>query len=135
VAFEPLDFMAKLAALVPRPRLNTLRFHGVYAPNARLRPRVVVQPDPPARRPCSCGPQVPSPQTNRLCWAELLQRVFSVNVFLCSRCGSSNVRRIAWITAPEAIAAILDCVGLPRDGPVANPPRSTEEFYRTTCAD
>jgi len=29
VFFEPLDFMAKLAALVPKPRVNLTRFHGV----------------------------------------------------------------------------------------------------------
>ena len=35
VVFEPLDFMARLAALVPRPRLNLTRFHGVFAPRKR----------------------------------------------------------------------------------------------------
>lgn len=29
VIFEPLDFMARLAALVPKPRVNLTRFHGV----------------------------------------------------------------------------------------------------------
>ena len=32
--FEPLDFVARLAALVPRPRVNLTRFHGVFAPNS-----------------------------------------------------------------------------------------------------
>lgn len=32
VFFEPLDFIAKLAALVPPPRLNLTRFYGVFAP-------------------------------------------------------------------------------------------------------
>ena len=36
----PLDFMAKLAALVPRPRTNLTRFHGVLAPNSRYRESV-----------------------------------------------------------------------------------------------
>ena len=30
----PIDFMERLAALVPRPRLHLIRFHGVLAPNA-----------------------------------------------------------------------------------------------------
>ena len=30
VLFEPLDFMAKLAALVPRPRANLVRYHGIW---------------------------------------------------------------------------------------------------------
>ena len=33
--------MQRLAALVPRPRLNLIRFHGVLAPNAKLRPEMV----------------------------------------------------------------------------------------------
>ncbi|HYQ71011.1 MAG TPA: transposase, partial [Gammaproteobacteria bacterium] len=34
VIFEPLDFIARLAALVPRPRVNLTRYHGVFAPNS-----------------------------------------------------------------------------------------------------
>jgi hypothetical protein len=30
VIFEPLDFMARLAALVPKPRVNLTRFHGDF---------------------------------------------------------------------------------------------------------
>ena len=38
---EPLGFIARLAALVPRPRLNLTRFHGVFAPNFKHRHRIV----------------------------------------------------------------------------------------------
>lgn len=41
VVLEPLDFIARLAALAPRPRLNLTRFHGVFAPNVRRRQRIV----------------------------------------------------------------------------------------------
>jgi len=34
--FEPLDFIARLAALVPKPRLNPVAYHGVFAPNSYL---------------------------------------------------------------------------------------------------
>ena len=37
------EFMPQLAALVPRPRLHLIRFHGVLAPNAKLRALVVPQ--------------------------------------------------------------------------------------------
>jgi hypothetical protein len=40
VIFEPLDFIAKLAALVPKPRVNLTRFHGVFAPNSMHRVQV-----------------------------------------------------------------------------------------------
>ena len=38
-----LEFMQRLAALVPRPRLHLIRFHGVLAPNSKLRALVVPQ--------------------------------------------------------------------------------------------
>jgi len=41
VAFDPVDFVAKLAALVPPPRSHLVRYHGVLAPAARLRSRIV----------------------------------------------------------------------------------------------
>ena len=41
VVLDPPDFIARLAALVPRPRLNLTRFHGVFAPNCRHRESVV----------------------------------------------------------------------------------------------
>ena len=31
VIFEPQDFIARLAALVPKPRVNLTRFQGVFA--------------------------------------------------------------------------------------------------------
>jgi hypothetical protein len=37
VAFEPVDFIARLAALVPKPRVNLTRYHGVLALNHRWR--------------------------------------------------------------------------------------------------
>jgi ribosomal protein S27E len=37
LAIEPLDFMARLAALVPPPRMHLTRYHGVFAPHSKLR--------------------------------------------------------------------------------------------------
>tara|TARA_R110002072_G_scaffold302174_1_gene484227 strand:+ start:3818 stop:4615 length:798 start_codon:yes stop_codon:yes gene_type:complete len=45
VAFDPVDFMARLAALVPKPRVNLTRYHGALAPNHHWRGWVT-----PARR-------------------------------------------------------------------------------------
>jgi hypothetical protein len=39
---EPLDLMARLAALVPPPRMHLTRFHGVFGPHSML--GVVVTP-------------------------------------------------------------------------------------------
>ena len=45
VAFDrgglpPVDFMARLAALVPKPRINLTRYHGVLASNHRCRAQI-----------------------------------------------------------------------------------------------
>jgi hypothetical protein len=39
--FEPIEFMEKLAAIIPRPAVNLLIYHGVLAPHARTRSPVV----------------------------------------------------------------------------------------------
>jgi hypothetical protein len=44
VLFEPQDFIARLAALVPRPKAHLVRYHGVFAPNARERAGIVARP-------------------------------------------------------------------------------------------
>jgi hypothetical protein len=50
LVFEPLEFLERLAAITPRPETNLLICHGVLAPRARWRRRVVaygrVAPDP-----------------------------------------------------------------------------------------
>ena len=44
LVMAPLEFLQRLAALVPRPRLHLIRFHGVLAPN-----RHTALPDRPRR--------------------------------------------------------------------------------------
>ena len=41
IVMSPQEFMQRVAARVPRPRLHLIRFHGVLAPHARLRVAVV----------------------------------------------------------------------------------------------
>ena len=36
IVLDPLDLMARLAALVPPPRMHLTRFHGVFAPHSKL---------------------------------------------------------------------------------------------------
>lgn len=40
IVLEPLEFIARLAALAPKPRINLTRFHGVFAPNSNFRRHV-----------------------------------------------------------------------------------------------
>ena len=71
-----LEFMQRLAALVPRPRLHLIRFHGVLAPNVKLRALVV--PDP--VEPAACEPNCTHGRPVRLSWARLLKRVFDLDL-------------------------------------------------------
>ena len=129
MVFEPLDFLSRLTALIPRPKMNTLRFHGIYASHARLREQVVPEPEePPSHRPCSGRPEDPIRRDHRLAWAELLARVYRVDVFRCPRC-SSRTSRIAWVTVPDVIRRILHSVGLATDSPALHPPRTSAEVF------
>ena len=44
--FTPVEFLRRVAALIPPPRVNLVRFFGVLAPNARLYSLVVPAPQP-----------------------------------------------------------------------------------------
>jgi hypothetical protein len=59
VIFEPLDFIAWLATLVPKSRFNLTRFRDVFAPNSKHRGGVT-----PARR--ADEPATPAGQQQRL---------------------------------------------------------------------
>jgi hypothetical protein len=107
VAFEPVDFIARLAALVPKPRLNLTRYHGVLAPNHRWRGAVT-----PARRGKTVIPlsthEVRSPAERHaaMTWAQRLKRVFNIEIETCSRCGGA-VRVVACIEDQDIIDRIL----------------------------
>ena len=52
-------------------------------------------------------------------WAELMRRVWSMDVLQCPRCGR-RMRILSAINPPEAIQKILNCLGLPsRPPPIA----------------
>ncbi len=109
VIFEPLDFIARLAALVPKPRVNLIRFHGVFAPNSRYRGRVTKAKRGRGGRPAATGdPEARTPAERRasMTWAQRLKRVFNIDIETCPACGGA-VRIIACIEDPEVIEKIL----------------------------
>ena len=83
IVLEPLDLMARLAALVPPPR----RGRGAKPP-----PADPAQPSPP--RHVAMG------------WAQRLKRVFGIEIDTCQRCGGT-LRIFASIEQPEVIAKTL----------------------------
>ena len=87
IVLEPLGFIARLAALVPQRRVNLTRYHGVFAPNSRLRPRVT-----PARRNPRDNDQTDTPRHAAMTWAQRLKRVFKIDIETCYQCGSAVYR-------------------------------------------
>ena len=103
-----------------------MRFHGVFAPNAKLRPLVV----PKSREigpTCEPKPESPStemadaatssttarePSPYRLSWAAALRRVWGRYIFDCARC-AGRLTVVAFIEKSSAVKGILDHLGLP----------------------
>ena len=109
VIFEPLDFIARLAALVPRPRVNLTRFHGVFAPNSKHRARVTpAKRGRGGQRSATKDMEEPTPAERRasMSWAQRLKRVFGIDIETCPACGGA-VRIIASIEDPVVIEKIL----------------------------
>ena len=107
IVMSPLELMQRLAALVPRPRLHLIRFHGVLAPHAKLRAQIV--PSVPVSVPETCDHHAQSPPASapaRMSWACLLKRVFDINAEHCASCGG-RLQIIAAIVDPAVITKIL----------------------------
>jgi hypothetical protein len=148
--------MNRLLALVPRPRKHLVTYHGVLAPAASLRSRIVPRPDDGCEeavdgdtaaeqsveqgvaQPCevrarrSRVPHRPGKRRSGgrryYTWAEQLRRVFSVEVLICPRCG--GVRRLlAAIQDPDSIERVLRAMGLPWEAPQLAVARAPPEIW------
>jgi hypothetical protein len=149
VILEPLELMEKLVAIVPAPRAHQLRYAGILAPAAKWRALIVpagaaaecphaedLQPVPEvphrATKPASKSATSPEPaatpsQDSRhgpnYAWAELMKRVWSLDVLECPRC-MGRMKIVAAIHHPDAARKILECVGLPSRAPPVAPAAS-----------
>ena len=91
LVFEPLEFLEKLAAITPRPEVNLLICHGVLAPHARWRGRVVAYGRVPAENSDAgtVGAGVvseeaaPTRSVRYWSWAALMRRAFDLDVLAC----------------------------------------------------
>jgi len=131
---------------VPRPHKKLVTYHGVFAPAAGYRDRVVPErtsaapcrhlpspvaagqqpspeidapPPPPRRRPRA--PHVPrrrKPPLRRRYypWAELLRRVFGTDALVCPACHGPR-RLLAFLTDPPVVQKILAHLGMATEPP------------------
>ena len=112
-----------------RPRLHLIRFHGVLAPNAKLRKAVVPVP-PVATAPAhadDCDHTRGGSGKGRMRWAQLLKRVFDIYIEQCPHCGG-QLKLIAAIEEPAAIVRILTHLGLAAQPPPRAPARRVDLF-------
>ena len=99
-----MDFLARLAVLIPRPRSHLVRYHGVFAPNARHRALLVAKP----RVRIPSATEQPKARASRaaMTWMQRLRRVYDIDISVCPHCGGA-LKVLAVITEPVVIAAIL----------------------------
>jgi hypothetical protein len=134
----PDELLARIATLVPAPRVHGLRYHGAFAPHSKVRGRVVPAPEP-ACPVVAAAPRKKKPagqagkpgrserategaRTYRIPWAELLAKVYEIDVLACTACGG-RMKLIAFIAEPTVAKRILDHLGLDSTGPPLAPPR------------
>jgi hypothetical protein len=119
LVFSPLEFLEKLAALVPPPRAHLTRFHGVLAPHSKIRSKVV-----PKVQPKQEG-EAKVPKKARMGWAKLLKRVFGIDMENCACGGKMEI--LAAIMEGAAIEKILKHLGRPYKPPDVAPARYPEQ--------
>ena len=123
VDMTPHQWLAKLVALVPPPKIHTLRYGGVFSNRHHIRPSIIPTPPTPVDQtpvqlalldsignPLSpAGQPVAGPtsasRSRRLSWGRLLARVFAVDVTQCPCGGRLEVTSI--VTDPDEIARRL----------------------------
>ena len=90
VALDPMDFIARLAALVPKPSVNLTRYHGVLAPNHRWSGEVTpANRGKDATRIANTDVHSPTKRHVAMSWAQRLKRVFNIDIDVCDSCGGS----------------------------------------------
>ena len=128
LVLAPTDFLRRIASLVPPPRRHLVKYFGLLAPNARDREVFVppFEPDAAGIPAASAAASPVEPKTkrpSRTPWAELLQKVFAIDVFCCDRCGGRR-RVISAINDAAVARKILSHVGLPTCTPDVLPARA-----------
>ena len=87
-----------------------IRYHGAFAPNAKLRAKIV--PALQTTRPPTADETPRCTHAGRQSYAFLMKRVFAIDVEQCPRCGERQTK-IKFVTTREEIERILQSIGYP----------------------
>ncbi len=95
--------ISKLAALIPKPRFNLTRYHGVFAPNSKHRALVTSGKQGKGRKikvSDDTQDKLPEERRGSMNWAQRLKRVFDLNVEICDQCGGTVKVTVPVLPAP-----------------------------------
>ena len=113
VTMPQADLILRMCAQIPLPRRPSLRYHGVFAPAARLRSKIVPAGDRARCRRKNLAEGCKRETSTRLAWSEALKRAFREDILQC-QCGSRRV-------VLAAVIARAECERIVRHLAVANP--------------
>jgi Putative transposase len=125
IDLDPLSLLLRLCAAVPAPRFHTIRYAGVLASAAKLRPKIIPRPageaeapsdEPPKKKGCRYWP-----------WAELMARSFELDVTRCPRCEGRLVL-VALVKDDKSASRFAKSLGEPTEAPARSPPRPPPYF-------
>lgn len=119
ILFDPLELVEKVVALIPPPRANLLRYHGLLAPNSKVRAKII----PSSTKEKTEKKKYPDQKK----WAELLKRSFAIEILKCDKCGG-KMKLVSTIQEAEVARQILESLGLPSQVPVKAAPRAPPDF-------
>ncbi len=126
LTFSSVELLQKLAILIPPPGKHLTRYHGLFGPAHRFRSAIVpaastqdsqdaVALDTDRANDGDAQSEAPTSEpvrrSSRLSWAELLRRVFAIDILRCDQCGSA-MKIIAVIPESPIADKILDHLGL-----------------------
>jgi len=142
LVLDPVRFLKRITALMSRPYVNNVRYHGVFANRSKDRPRLPPPPSLISQVPASSAPgplhnaaadvtppfePLPTPTKHRRTpWAQLLKRTLHLDALKCPRC-SESMEVLALITDPPVVRNILNHLHLPADDPHRSPARTRSE--------
>jgi Putative transposase/Transposase zinc-binding domain len=128
IQLDPIEFIDKIAALIPPARRHRHHYHGAFAPNAPLRlliTEAAIQMPP---KLISAPLQESVQKTSKVSftWARLIARIYETNPLLCS-CGKEmKITKI--ITDPTQIWRILTKICWPTTVPDFDEPQDLVEW-------
>ena len=146
IDLDPLSLLCRLAASVPGPGFNTVRYGGVLSPAARWRPLIVPKlaardgadtDESPGSEPEPAPSKPPTHRSGWRPWAELLKRTFDIDI-RCPRCGN-EMKLKSFLTNKKSLDRLLTRLREPTEiqgkAPARSPPYFSSREVRRRFGD